>query len=111
MKTNHVELWNKVEQFQLDSAEAALPFSARLARENNWSPDYAKRVIAEYKRFAFLAVVAGHPVSPSEDVDQAWHLHLTYTENYWKSFCIEVLGKPLHHQPTQGGSAEQSKFQ
>jgi len=111
MNTKHVELWERIEQFQLDSPEAILPFSARLARENNWTPGYARRVIAEYRRFAFLAVAAGHPVSPSEDIDQAWHLHLTYSENYWKVFCPEILGKPLHHQPTQGGEVEKNKFE
>ncbi len=111
MNAKHVELWQRLEQFQLDSAEAALPFSARLARENNWSPAYTQRVIAEYKRFAFLAAAAGHPVSPSEDVDQAWHLHLTYSENYWKVFCPGILGQPLHHQPTRGGVTERDKFQ
>jgi len=110
MKTNHVELLQRLEQFQLDSPEATLPFSARLARENNWSATYTQRVIAEYKRFAFLAVAAGHPVSPSEDVDQAWHLHLTYTRNYWTVFCPEVLQTSLHHQPTQGGPTERDKF-
>lgn len=110
MKTNHVELWKRLEQFQLDSPEAALPFSARLARENNWSAAYSQRVIAEYKRFAFLAVAAGHPVSPSEDVDQAWHLHLTYSQSYWRVFCPSVLQTSLHHQPTQGGAAEREKF-
>jgi uncharacterized protein (TIGR04222 family) len=110
MNAKHVELLQRLEKFQLDSPEASLPFSARLARENNWSPAYAQRVIAEYKRFAFLAVAAGHPVSPSEDVDQAWHLHLTYSINYWKVFCPEILGTPLHHQPTRGGEVERDKF-
>ena len=110
MNIKHVELLQKLEQFQLDSPEASLPFSARLARENNWSSDYARRVIAEYKRFAFLAIAAGHPVSPSEDVDQAWHLHLTYSENYWKVFCPEILGHPFHHHPTRGGQSESEKF-
>jgi hypothetical protein len=95
MNAQHVELCRRIEQYQLDSPEAALPFSARLARENNWSVAYANRVIAEYKRFTFRAVAAGHPVSPSEDVDQAWHLHLTYSENYWKVFCPEILGNPF----------------
>ena len=110
MNAKNIELLRRLEQFQLDSSEAALPFSARLARENNWTSAYAQRAMAEYKRFAFLAVAAGHPVSPPEDVDQVWHLHLTYSENYWKIFCPEVLGKPLHHQPTQGGSSESAKF-
>jgi len=110
MNAKHVELLRRLEKFQLDSPEAALPFSARLARENQWTPAYTQRVIAEYKRFAFLAVAAGHPVSPSEDVDQAWHRHLTYTQDYWKIFCPEILGQPLHHQPTKGGHEEHEKF-
>ena len=101
MNTKHVELWRRLENFNLDATGAALPFSARLARENQWSPDYTRRVIREYKRFAFLAAAAGHPVSPSEDLDQVWHLHLTYSQNYWKVFCPEILGTPLHHNPTQ----------
>jgi uncharacterized protein (TIGR04222 family) len=111
MNAKHVELCRRIEQFQLDSPEVALPFSARLARENNWPSAYAQRVISEYKRFTFLAVVAGHPVSPSEAVDQAWHLHLTYSENYWKVFCPEILGKPFHHHPTKGGGSEKHKFE
>jgi uncharacterized protein (TIGR04222 family) len=110
MNAKHVELLRRLEQFQLDSPEASLPFSARLARENNWSTADAQRVITEYKRFAFLAIAAGHPVSPSEDVDQAWHLHLTYSENYWKVFCPEILGQPFHHHPTKGGKTEHEKF-
>src|ERR1700743_1808484 len=110
MNTKHVELLRKLEQFQLDSPEASFPFSARLARENDWSPAYARQVINEYKRFSFLAVAAGHPVSPSEDVDQAWHLHLTYSENYWRVFCPEILGHPFHHHPTRGGENESEKF-
>src|ERR1700692_4199393 len=111
MNTKHAALLERLESFQLDSPEAALPFSARLARENNWSPAHATRVIKEYKRFAFLAVAAGHPVSPSEDVDQAWHLHLTFSENYWKVFCPQILESPFHHQPTKGGKTEHAKFQ
>jgi uncharacterized protein (TIGR04222 family) len=110
MKPEHVELWQRLDGFKLDDPGSALPFSARLARENNWSTAHTRRVISEYKRLAFLAIAAGHPVSPSEDVDQAWHLHLVYTQNYWQVFCAEILRCPLHHQPTQGGTAESEKF-
>lgn len=111
MKTEHTELLERLGEFNLDAPDSTFPFSSRLAKENQWSPAYARRVIGEYKRFTFLAVAAGHPVSPSEDVDQAWHLHLTYSHNYWRVFCPEVLRKPFHHQPTKGGEEEHSKFQ
>jgi hypothetical protein len=57
-----------------------------------------------------LAMVAGHPVTPSDPVDQVWHLHLTYSRSYWEDFCPNALGKALHHEPTRGGWTEQQRF-
>ena len=110
MNPEHAALLQRLNAFNFDAPDATFPFSSRLAKENQWSPSYARRVIAEYKRFTFLAVAAGHPVSPSEEVDQAWHLHLTYSQNYWRVFCPEVLQKPFHHSPTKGGANEHAKF-
>lgn len=106
----HGELWQKIEAFPLDDPGARFTFSQKLARENHWSPAYALRVIHEYRRFVLLAVTADHPVSPSHAVDQAWHLHLTYTRSYWKGLCRDVLGRPLHHEPSRGGPEESAKF-
>ncbi len=106
----HSALWQRIFAFSLDQAGSELPFSRRVARENGWPMDYAQRVIEEYKCFAFLATVAGHPVTPSDPVDQVWHLHLTYSRSYWEDFCPNVLGKALHHEPTRGGWPEQQKF-
>ena len=109
--TTHQELWSRLRQFQFDEPGTALPFSRRLARENSWGQRHTIRVIQEYRRFLFLAMTAGHPVTPSVDVDQAWHLHLTYTRSYWDELCPKVLCGPLHHQPTKGGNKEGAKFQ
>jgi hypothetical protein len=49
-------------------------------------------------------------VTPSDAVDQAWHLHLTYSRDYWQRFCPDVLGRELHHQPTEGGAGQQHLF-
>ena len=99
-----------LESMCLDIDGASLPFSRRLARENGWTRDYAERVVEEYKRFVYLAMTAGHPVTPSDEVDQAWHLHLTYTQHYWDVMCGEILGRPLHHGPTRGGAQENAKY-
>ena len=103
-------LWASIEKFEFDLPDVELPFSARLARDNGWSSDFAHRVIDEYRRFLYLSAVAGHTVSPSDEVDQVWHLHLTYTSSYWYDLCEGVLGWPLHHGPTQGGEAEQKTY-
>jgi hypothetical protein len=104
------ELLVRLESFEIDEAEVSFPFSARLARENGWSHGFSRRVVVEYKRFVWLAMRAGHPVTPSEEVDEAWHLHLCYTRSYWDRMCGEILGKPLHHGPTEGGKKEDEKF-
>ena len=105
-----VELWQRIAAFEFDPVDAALPFSRRLARDNGWSDAFAQRAVEEYRRFVFLAMVAGHPVTPSDEVDQVWHLHLCYTRSYWEDLCGEVLPRPLHHGPTRGGGAERDKF-
>lgn len=108
--TPQPDLLRAVTTFEIDDGAPALTFARRLALENDWAPGFAERVIVEYKRFVYLAMTAGHPVTPSEAVDEAWHLHLTYTESYWNRLCKDVLPRPLHHNPTRGGADENAKF-
>ena len=96
--------------YSIGPDNAVLSFANRLARENRWTQSFAKRVIHEYYRFCFLAVTAGHEVTPSDQVDQAWHLHLTYTRDYWDRFCPDVLGAPLHHGPTEGTQDDAARY-
>jgi len=110
MNFQQTELYKRIQAFALDRPDSQLSFSQRLARDNGWSLGYTQRVIEEYKKFIFLAVAAGHPVTPSDQIDQVWHLHLTYTRLYWQEFCPKILQTTLHHEPTRGGSSEQLKF-
>lgn len=110
MNSEQLSLWHRVEQFEIDEGGAALTFTQRLARENGWHPGYAERVLREYLRFVFLLAAAGHPVTPSDQVDQAWHLHLTYSRSYWERLCGDILRRPIHHEPTRGGTQEGHKF-
>ena len=103
-------LWQRLSGHPIGPRDVSLGFAARLARENGWSATTTERVIEEYRRFVFLAMTAGQEMTPSDAVDQAWHLHLTYTRDYWGSFCPDVLGAPLHHGPTAGGVAETHRF-
>lgn len=110
MNFQQTELYKRIQAFALDRPDSQLSFSQRLAKDNGWSSGYTQRVIEEYKKFVFLAVAAGHPVTPSDQIDQVWHLHLTYTRLYWQEFCPKILQTTLHHEPTRGGSSEQLKF-
>lgn len=102
-------VWLALSHYSIGPEGAALSFADRLARENGWPADHAERVIEEYRRFAFLAATGVQDVTPSDAVDQAWHLHLTYTRDYWDRFCPEVLGCKVHHGPTAGGGDERQR--
>jgi len=104
------QLWNSLINFQIDEPGTKLTFAKRLSRENGWSLDYTNRVILEYKKFIFLCAISSTGITPSDPVDQAWHLHLTYTNSYWNKMCKGLLNKEIHHNPTKGGKKENEKF-
>lgn len=104
------KLWLKIQNFSLDETDANFTFSKRLARDNNWEIEFAKKVIEEYKKFIYLCCISDKPITPSDAVDQAWHLHLTYTKSYWIKLCRDTIEKKIHHNPTKGSSVEKDKF-
>jgi hypothetical protein len=110
MPLSDPELWQRLTLFSLDENGAAWPFSSRLAHENNWTKDFATSSIQEYKKFMYLACVSREPLTPSDAVDEVWHLHLAYTKDYWNGLCQGVLHRDLHHGPTRGGGEEDRKF-
>ena len=96
-------LWRAIRAHTLDDPAAERPLSLRLQQENGWTPAFTDRAIAEYRRFAYLSRVAGHAVTPSDEVDQVWHAHLLFSRDYWEVWCADVLGAVLHHEPSRGG--------
>ncbi|MCS7074009.1 MAG: hypothetical protein NZ108_06045 [Bacteroidia bacterium] len=111
MALQYPERWQKLWGFSLDDPQSSFPFSMRLARENGWDTQYALRCIAEYKKFIYLITLNQGTLTPSDAVDQVWHLHLIYTRSYWDLLCSEILGIEIHHGPTKGGIQEQQKFE
>ena len=101
-----IRLLERIEAYGFDAPDDPLGFETRLADDNGWTLGYARLVVAEYRRFLVLTQLAREPVSPSQDVDQAWHLHLTRTAHY-AAFCAALFGRFLHHEPgrSDGGDA------
>ena len=110
MTEDQIKLWLHIKNFELDQNDVSFNFTNRLARENGWSIEYCVRAILEYKKFMFLLVNSDCPLTPSDQVDQVWHLHLLYTQSYWDHFCDKTLCKKIHHGPTNGGGNEREKF-
>jgi hypothetical protein len=111
MTAEQKTFWMKIKNFEMDDPRSTFSFSDRLSRENGWTFEFSLHVIDEYKKFMFLLCYAPHPLTPSDAVDQVWHLHLLYTESYWIDFCDHVLNRKVHHGPTRGGTFEKNKFE
>ncbi len=101
------DLWQRLQAFEFDADDAEKPFSAKLAEEEKWTEAHARNVIEEYRRFLYLAAISGEQATPSEDIDRAWHMHLSYTRSYWEALCDGVLGRRLHHEPSKGPREKQ----
>jgi uncharacterized protein (TIGR04222 family) len=111
MKEDPRQLYQRLLDYPLNDPSHAIGFLEHLKRNNGWSHHFALRAIEEYRKFVFLAMVADHQVTPSDQVDQVWHQHLLFSDAYWNDFCPRVLGRPLHHEPTRGGAEERQRFQ
>jgi len=105
MKT---ELWNKINDFELDEQNAEYSFSVRLADENKWTIYFTEQAILEYKRFMYLAATAEEMVSPSEIVDIVWHQHLIFTKSYQS--LGKILDKKIEHIPSTHNTSQKETF-
>ncbi|EDP96178.1 hypothetical protein U8527_14800 [Kordia algicida OT-1] len=107
MTETQKRLWDKIRSFEIDDAHSSFTFTDRLARENNWTLAYTLRAVLEYKKFLFLIAISDVPQTPSDQIDQVWHLHLLYTQSYWIDFCQNTINKQIHHGPTKGSEEKQ----
>ena len=105
----HDDLWRRIAAHDFEVADQSPDFVRRLARDKAWSVAFARGAVEEYRRFAYLCVAGTEVMTPSAEVDEAWHQHLTYSRDYWDVWCAEVLRAPLHHDPSRGGP-EQSRY-
>jgi hypothetical protein len=101
-------LWAALSRMTIDPPEPGLPFEAALAARNGWTRDFAERVTGEYRRFLYLAAVAGFEVTPSQTVDEAWHLHLSWP-HYHKVLCSGIVGRELEHRPGTGTPEDEAR--
>jgi hypothetical protein len=69
-------------------------------RKGLFRADEIDAVELEYKRFMALGCVYGSNAVPlSQRIDDFWHTHILFTEDY-AAMCLAVAGQFLHHRPT-----------
>ena len=61
-------LWQKLDEFKIGSETAQLGFVNRLARDNDWTLEFAEKVVLEYKRFIYLVAKHKQELTPSDAV-------------------------------------------
>lgn len=95
------DLWRRLAKFVFDNPESERPFTLRLAQEEKWTSDFTSKSVEEYVKFIYIAATCEHPVIPSETIDKVWHLHLLYTHSYWDDLCANIIGRQIHHRPSE----------
>ncbi len=122
---NKKELWLRLSGYQFD--HIVLPkfqdrivavfggddpsthaFVAKISKKLGWDSKFTMRALREYKKFVYLGVVAGFPVTPPKLLDQVWHEHLLFTKAY-REFCSDILERPFDHNPELLPSDEQTE--
>ena len=96
--------------FSLDAVGATRPFSKKLQEQQGWSPEYTARAIEEYKRYMVLAAITATEVTPSQTVDEVWHLHLQYSKSYRDEMCGKILKTNIDHNPGNGAEEEGERY-
>lgn len=104
----HQDLWDCLLNFEFDNPKENYGFTLRLATENKWTLNFTKGAILEYKKFMYLAAISSRMVSPSQAVDEVWHMHLLFSKSYSK-LCL-YLGKTIEHIPSTHNHSEKQTF-
>jgi hypothetical protein len=94
---------------QIKLPGSAARFEQALAEKQGWTLDFAERVTDEYCGFLYLAATAGSEVTPSQAVDEAWHLHLA-CPHYREELCDRILGRALDHHPGTGEAEDEERY-
>jgi len=66
--------------------------------------------IDEYKKYLYLSLVTKTEQTPSEEVDQVWHYHISYLQDY-QVFSSQKMGSDFfHHNPSDGTTEDDVKY-
>ena len=75
-----------------------IPFSeVYLHYKLKWAHRFSSLALQEYKRFVLLAYISAKEITPSQSIDEIWHLHILHTRDY--AIFAEKCGSFLHHNP------------
>jgi hypothetical protein len=88
-------LWLKLNFLDLGQNAAFQPFLQMLGQQTGWPLPLVSQVMEEYRRFLFLALRAGHPVTPPAMIEKVWTLHMQMAKNYWEQLGSLIAERPV----------------
>ena len=72
--------------------------------QKDWTDERLLFAIQGYKEFlALCKATPDETHEPTADVDEVWHTHILFTEDY-ADFCADYFGYFLHHKPYLSGA-------
>jgi hypothetical protein len=95
----------------VNNIEFSQEFIDTLRRKLFLSYPECEKYIREYKKFVLMVACTQYMVSPSEQVDQVWHLHQNFNPKKYREDCTPVFGRILIHCPSLGGPSEDAKYE
>ncbi len=91
-------LWLKLNMMNAEGVTAFGPLMQAMQTQMGHNAHAAQRIIAEYRKFLFLAMRAGHQVIPPGIVNDVWLMHMESVQDYW-----ETLGGMISERPIAQG--------
>ncbi|MBI4232185.1 hypothetical protein HY605_03040 [Candidatus Peregrinibacteria bacterium] len=85
---------------EVDAYPAPELLVPRLEKEHGYSREEAENLLREAKRMLYLRAAGATGISPSIQVDDAWHAMLMFTR-FYQDFA-DFIGRFVHHNPTPG---------
>lgn len=72
-----------------------------------WTDEDIRRELGRYEKFLLLAQrYPGHPLAPTKNIDEIWHLHMTHPRAYYED-CQRLFGDILDHDGGFGADADE----
>lgn len=70
-------------------------FEHNLRKIGDWTDEASVEITEAYRRFLYLKALTGETLTPPTCIDQAWHLHLGFKDDY--GALEKALGRFLPH--------------
>ena len=93
-------LWHRLEGYSFHERPLTRSLVDRLHDETGHSIDVCYTLVEEYRRFIYLVASTGEILAPSPIVDLVWRLHASDEKAYYEDFCPRIMGRVIHHTPT-----------